>query len=55
MDTMPEQIEKEISVEEVNRVLEIGKLLFSVLTPEEIEELQVLLTPKREIGNTGIS
>jgi len=55
MDTMITQIEKEISIEEVNRVLEIGKLLFSVLTPDEIEELKALLMPKREIGNTSIS
>ena len=47
--------EKQITVEDVNRLLEIGRLLFSVLTPEEIEELQNLLSPRKEIGNTGDS
>ena len=47
--------EKQITVEEVNRVLEVGKILFSVLTPEEIEELQKLLSPQKTIGNTGDS
>jgi len=47
--------EKEITVEEVNRVIEVGKLLFSVLTPEEIEELQAFLSPQKEMGNTGDS
>ena len=28
-----------ITVEDVNRLLEVGHLLFSVLTPEEIEAL----------------
>lgn len=37
-----------VSVEEVNRVLEVGRLLFSVLTPEEIEELQELLNSGKE-------
>jgi hypothetical protein len=49
------QTEKQITVEEINRVLEVGKILFSVLTPEEIEELQKLLTPPKVIGNTGDS
>ena len=47
--------EKEITVEEVNRLLEVGRLLFSVLTPEEIEKLQNLLSLKKYIGNTGDS
>ena len=33
----------EVTVEEVNRVLEVGRLLFSVLTEEEIAELQRVL------------
>lgn len=36
-------IELEVTVEEVNRVLEVGRLLLSVLTQEELEELQALL------------
>jgi hypothetical protein len=30
-------------IDEVNRVLEVGRLLLSVLMPEELEELQGLL------------
>ena len=37
-----------VSVEEVNRVLEAGRLLFSVLTPKEIEELRKLLNSRKE-------
>lgn len=42
--TNKDQIEKQITAEEANRVLEVGRLLFSVLTPEEVEELQKLLS-----------
>ena len=39
----------EITVEDVNRILEVGRLLFSVLTEEEIAELQrVLNEPSNE-------
>jgi hypothetical protein len=56
MDTNTQtKTEKRITVEEVNRVLEVGRLLFSVLAPEEIEELQKLLSPNDAIGNTGDS
>jgi hypothetical protein len=51
-------IKKEISVEDVNRVLDIGRILFSVLTTEEIEELEICLshTPVVEkLGNTSVS
>ena len=34
-----------ISVEEVNRILEVGKLLLTVLTPEELVSLQQLIDP----------
>jgi len=47
--------EKSVTVEDVNRLLEVGRLLFSVLTPEEIEELQELLSSQKQIGNTGDS
>jgi len=47
--------EKRITVEEVNRVLAVGRLLLSVLTPEEIEELQKPLSPYKAIGNTSDS
>ena len=48
----------EITVEEVNRVLEIGHLLRSVLTPEELEQLQEIQNSnwdRLEIGNTGVT
>ena len=32
-----------ITIEEVDRVLEVGRLLLSVLTPEELEELAGLM------------
>ena len=48
----------QVTIEEVNRVLEVGRLLFSVLTEEEKEELiRLLSTPssKNEIGNAGVT
>ena len=48
----------EVTVEEVNRVLEVGRLLFSVLTEEEITELQRILnvpTDENKIGNAGVT
>jgi len=47
--------EKRITAEEVKRLLDVGRLLFSVLTPEEIKELQNLLITRIQIGNTGDS
>ena len=47
--------QEQVTVEDVNRLLEVGRLLFSVLTPEEIEELQELLSTKKQIGNSGDS
>lgn len=47
------QSELKITVEEINRLLDIGRLLFSVLTPKEIEALQKLLSSNNKIGNTG--
>ena len=49
------QSELKITVEDINRVLDIGRLLFSVLTPKEIEALQKLLSSNNKIGNTGDS
>ena len=49
------QVEKKATVEEVDRLLEIGRLLFNVLTSEEIEELQKLFLTQQKIGNTGVS
>ena len=48
----------EVTIEDVNRVLEVGRLLLSVLSEEEIEALQELLIrdeSKNEIGNTGVT
>lgn len=54
-----------VTIDEVNRVLEVGRLLLSVLTQDELEELQALLCgepyPFPEdsvnpgIGNTGVT
>ncbi len=59
-----------VTIEEVNRVLEVGRLLLSVLTPEELDQLQQLLnnqsieglfsapavsTAETEKGNTGVT
>ncbi len=59
-----------VTIEEVNRVVEVGRLLLSVLTPEELDQLQHLLnsqsiegifntstasTGETEIGNTGVT
>ena len=51
-------IETQVTIEEVNRVLEVGRLLFSVLTEEEIAELQRILngpSDENEIGNAGVT
>jgi hypothetical protein len=48
----------EITVEDVNRLLDLCRLLFSVLTPEEIEALQSefsMCSINKELGNTGDS
>jgi len=50
--------EKSVTVEDVNRFLDVGRLLLSVLTPEEIEALQEYLNENStsdNIGNTGDS
>ena len=59
--------ESKVSVEEIQRVIEIGRLLLSVLTSEELEELQSLvgyipensspihLLSPPDIGNTGLT
>jgi len=47
-----------ITIEEVNRVLEIGRLLLSVLTPEELNQLEQILNGQPsglDIGNTGVT
>jgi len=49
------QTEKQVTVEEVSRLLEVGRLLFSVLTPDEIKELQNLFSPRNQLGIAGDS
>ena len=46
----------EVTVEEVQRILDLGKILRSVLTEEELVELErSIRDSKRELGNTGDS
>lgn len=49
--------EPQVMIEEVNRVLEVGCLLLSVLTEEELEELRIALNGalRNEIGNAGVT
>jgi len=44
-----DQFKSQITVEEVNRILEVGQLLLSVLSEDELMELSQLL------GNKGMS
>lgn len=47
-----------VTVDEVNRVLEVGRLLLSVLTPEELQQLKEVLSndgPQNKLGNTGVT
>ena len=56
--TEPKVKAVDVTVAEVNRVLEVGRLLFSVLTEEEITELQRILnvpTDENKIGNAGVT
>jgi hypothetical protein len=53
---------RNITVEDVNRLLEVGRLLLSVLTEDEIQQLTTVLNNTyisidqlAEIGNTGVS
>ena len=69
VETATETLNPEIhlSVEDVKRVLDVGRLLLSVLTPEELEGLQslgglflsksipVTQQSTSEIGNTGVT
>jgi len=41
----------EVTIDDVNRVLELGRLLLSVLTEEEIGELRRIGTPKAFLEN----
>ena len=61
---MSEETEKQtptksaVTVEDVNRVLEVGRLLFSVLTQDEIKKLQQILNNSSDDsrkGNAGVT
>lgn len=43
------------SREDLDRILEIGRILASVLTEDEMEQLEALLSRDLEIGNTGVT
>jgi len=48
----------DISIEEVNRVLEVGRLLLLVLSDKEVEKLQSVLngdSAELELGNAGVA
>lgn len=49
----------DVTIEEVHRLLEIGRILLEVLTPEELEWLSTIAngTDQREmeIGNTSVT
>ncbi len=57
--------ETAVTIEEVNRVLEVGRLMSSTLTPEDLKELLGLLygeglldarfTSVNEISNTSVT
>ena len=50
--------ESQVTVEEVNRVLEVGRLLFSVLTNDEKAKLIRILnaqSDETEFGNAGVT
>ena len=58
METKPKakiQNENQVTVEEINRMVEGGRFLFSVLTPEENDELKEFLLLRNQIGNAGDS
>jgi len=47
-----------VTVKDVNRLLEVGRLLLSVLTPDELHQLKEELSnngAQSELGNTGVT
>ena len=46
--------EPKVTVHEVKRVLEVGRLLLSVLTPEELAELEEFLNAKFTLSSVEI-
>lgn len=61
-------IKPEVTVEDVKRVQEIGRILLAVLTPQELDQLQQIMSSQMvdelnisslfseaELGNTGVT
>lgn len=66
--TKDNPVEPIVTIDEVNRVLEVGRILLSVLPPEELDQLRQILSnqvidnvltipfiSETEIGNTGVT
>ena len=64
----PDTIQPEVTVEDVKRVLEVGKILMSALTPEELDQLREImksqaldhllvmsLSSRSQVGNTSVT
>jgi hypothetical protein len=45
---------QEVTIDDVNRILEIGRLLLTVLTPDEIQELQRCLPKQSEFFSLDV-
>jgi hypothetical protein len=63
-EKIEQAIEHSVNLQDVNRLLELGKLLSSILTEEELKALhdvlmsdhaQKCLPSSEKIGNTGVS
>ena len=65
---LADPIKPEVTVEDVKRVLEVGKILMSALTPEELDQLREImksqaldhllvmsLSSRAEVGNTSVT
>lgn len=59
-----QRLEHSVDIQDVNRLLEVGKLLSSVLTEEELKALheaimpelaQTYLSSSEKVGNTSVS
>ena len=66
--TPADPVKPEVTVEDVKRVLEVGKILMSALTPEELDQLREImksqaldhllvmsLSSRSEVGNTSVT
>ena len=62
MEQQRNDVHQVVTIEEVNRLLDLGRILLSILTEEEIEQFNAILAEDRipqkqlaEIGNTGVT